>query len=80
MKVPVDEFDGKVVYGEKRKAVGKAINGKLGKCSVTIFVLYVTGSTYQSHVSQMAPAVQELALLEAKTQIHFLKQMSNYVR
>lgn len=53
MKVPVDEFDGKVVYGEKR---GNA------------------GSGYQTHVEQLAPAVRELADLESKTQIIYLKR------
>lgn len=53
MKVPVDEFDGKVVYGEKRGNVG---------------------SGYQTHVEQLAPAVQELAHLEMQTQIIYLKR------
>ncbi|XP_046461789.1 ATP-dependent RNA helicase Ddx1-like [Daphnia pulex] len=50
MKVPVDEFDGKVVYGQKKKA---------------------TTSAYQSHVAQMAGAVQELAVQEMKAQLLF---------
>lgn len=53
-KIPVDEFDGKVVYGEKRKQ---------------------TGSQYMNHVAQLAPAVQDLAMLEDRTQINFLKRM-----
>ncbi|KAK7070784.1 ATP-dependent RNA helicase ddx1 [Halocaridina rubra] len=53
MKVPVDEFDGKVVYGEKRASAG---------------------SNYQTHVEQLAPAVQELSELERQTQIIYLKR------
>lgn len=51
MKVPVNEFDGKVVYGSRRKRVDNA--GKY-------------------HVTELAPAVQELALLEKKVQGSFL--------
>ncbi|KAI9561095.1 hypothetical protein GHT06_012051 [Daphnia sinensis] len=50
IKVPQDEFDGKVVYGQKKKA---------------------TTSAYQSHVAQMAGAVQELAVQEMKAQLLF---------
>ncbi|KAK3918200.1 ATP-dependent RNA helicase Ddx1 [Frankliniella fusca] len=53
IKVPVDQFDGKVVYGQKR----------LNK-----------GSSYENHVSQMAPAVQDLAQLESKAQLLYLKR------
>lgn len=53
LKVAVDEFDGKVVYGEKRKNAG---------------------SGYQTHVEQLAPAVQELAHLETQTQAIYLKR------
>ncbi|KAE8749808.1 hypothetical protein FOCC_FOCC003546 [Frankliniella occidentalis] len=53
VKVPVDQFDGKVVYGQKR----------LNK-----------GSSYENHVSQMAPAVQDLAQLESKAQLLYLKR------
>ncbi|XP_034238191.1 ATP-dependent RNA helicase Ddx1 [Thrips palmi] len=53
VKVPVDQFDGKVVYGQKK------LN---------------TGSSYENHVSQMAPAVQDLAQLESKAQLIYLKR------
>ncbi|KAJ1528368.1 hypothetical protein ONE63_006786 [Megalurothrips usitatus] len=53
IKVPVNEFDGKVVYGQKR------LN---------------TGSGYVNHVAQMAPAVQDLAQLESKAQLLYLKR------
>ena len=39
-----------------------------------------SGSTYESHVAQMAPTVRELALLEAQVQHNFLKQRLNRVR
>ncbi|KAK3861170.1 hypothetical protein Pcinc_032827 [Petrolisthes cinctipes] len=53
MKVPVDEFDGKVIYGERRSQAG---------------------SSYQTHVEQLAPAVRELAHLESSTQQIYLKR------
>lgn len=53
MKVPMNEFDGKVTYGQKRLNVG---------------------SSYENHVAQMAPAVQELAVLEKKAQQFFIKR------
>ncbi|XP_020295274.1 ATP-dependent RNA helicase Ddx1 [Pseudomyrmex gracilis] len=52
IKVPLNEFDGKVTYGEKRAAMG---------------------SNYENHVQQMAPIVAELAALESRAQIAFLK-------
>lgn len=52
IKVPLNEFDGKVTYGEKRMAMG---------------------SNYENHVQQMAPIVAELAALESRAQIAFLK-------
>lgn len=54
MKVPCNEFDGKVIYGEKRTNAG---------------------SGYESHVAQMAPVVKELAQLESKAQMNYLKQI-----
>lgn len=39
--------------------------------------LYLTDSQYLNHVAQLAPAVQDLAMLEAQTQINFLKRMRN---
>ncbi|KAL6447460.1 hypothetical protein ACFW04_001566 [Cataglyphis niger] len=52
IKVPLNDFDGKVTYGEKRMAMG---------------------SNYQNHVQQMVPVVAELAALESRAQIMFLK-------
>ncbi|XP_062517502.1 ATP-dependent RNA helicase DDX1-like isoform X2 [Corticium candelabrum] len=49
--VPVNEFDGKVVYGEKRGN---------------------KGSSYEAHTEQLAPSVQELAVLERLAQTSFL--------
>ncbi|KAL6447461.1 hypothetical protein ACFW04_001566 [Cataglyphis niger] len=53
IKVPLNDFDGKVTYGEKRMAM--------------------VGSNYQNHVQQMVPVVAELAALESRAQIMFLK-------
>lgn len=52
IKVPLNDFDGKVTYGEKRMAMG---------------------SDYKNHVQQMAPVVAELAALESRAQLMFLK-------
>ncbi|XP_029673182.1 ATP-dependent RNA helicase Ddx1 isoform X2 [Formica exsecta] len=52
IKVPLNDFDGKVTYGEKRMAMG---------------------SNYENHVQQMVPVVAELATLESRAQITFLK-------
>ncbi|GAB0093946.1 ATP-dependent RNA helicase Ddx1 [Sergentomyia squamirostris] len=54
MKVPVNDFDGKVVYGEK------VLN---------------TGSGYKDHVAQLVPVVQQLADLESRAQLLFLKHL-----
>ncbi|KAL1433778.1 hypothetical protein MTO96_012309 [Rhipicephalus appendiculatus] len=53
LKIPADEFDGKVVYGQKRREMG---------------------SNYATHTAQMAPAVQELAQLEKKSQSIFIQR------
>jgi ATP-dependent RNA helicase DDX1 len=53
IKVPMDEFDGKVTYGQKRQQ---------------------TGSDYENHVAQMAPAVNDLSQLESKVQLSYLKR------
>ncbi|KAL0277879.1 UNVERIFIED_CONTAM: hypothetical protein PYX00_005003 [Menopon gallinae] len=53
IKVPLNEFDGKVVYGQKRVQ---------------------TGTDYKNHVEQMAPAVKDLATLESRAQLLYLKR------
>ncbi|XP_055693754.1 ATP-dependent RNA helicase Ddx1 [Lutzomyia longipalpis] len=54
IKVPVNDFDGKVVYGEK------VLN---------------SGTGYKDHVQQLIPVVQQLAELESKAQLLFLKHL-----
>lgn len=56
IKVPVNEFDGKVVYGQKRTQ---------------------TGTNYQNHVAQMAPAVKDLTSLESKAQLIYIQRHFN---
>ncbi|XP_015121411.1 ATP-dependent RNA helicase Ddx1 [Diachasma alloeum] len=53
IKVPMNEFDGKVVYGQKRMDMG---------------------TNYQNHVQQMAPVVKDLAMLESKAQIAYVRK------
>ncbi|EGT33857.1 hypothetical protein CAEBREN_19095 [Caenorhabditis brenneri] len=49
--VPIDEFDGKVVYGEKRKG----------------------GANFATHVFSLASSASQLADLETKMQLEYLK-------
>ena len=67
--VPVDQYDGKVVYGQKRKAPSKEMF-KMQNAIIKYYVI-LTASAYQSHVAQMAGAVQELAVQEMKAQLLF---------
>lgn len=53
IRVPSDEFDGKVVYGQKKA---------------------LSGSNYQTHTAEMAPAVRLLAELEMVAQKYFIKR------
>ena len=50
--VPVNEFDGKISYGQKRGEGG--------------------GVTYEGHVAQLVPSVEELKKLESMAQTKFL--------
>jgi len=59
MKVPCDQFDGKVTYGQKKKQLG-------------------TG--YEGHVTNLAPAVAELASLETQAQLAYLKMRGQRLR
>ena len=74
VKVPLNEFDGKVTYGEKRLAIGKWYCFSL-RCSARSISEYLNpiGSDYENHVQQMAPVVAELAALESKAQMTFMK-------
>lgn len=72
IKVPMNEFDGKVTYGEKRMAMGMYC---LSLCYKKQYYMsaFHTGSNYENHVQQMVPVVAELAALESRAQIAFLK-------
>ena len=54
MKVPTDEFDGKVVYGQKRKANGKFIhhNFLLVTSSVSTYHAFMHGFLFSFGVSK----------------------------
>lgn len=69
IKVPIDEFDGKVIYGQKKKASSKQV--LRFKKGLQLSSCFFTASAYQSHVAQMAGAVQELAVQEMKAQLLF---------
>uniref|UniRef100_A0A0R3RIB7 Helicase C-terminal domain-containing protein n=1 Tax=Elaeophora elaphi TaxID=1147741 RepID=A0A0R3RIB7_9BILA len=66
--VPVDEFDGKVVYGAKRSNTG-----------ALIFLLFLVksqlclGSLYEGHAVQLSGAVAQLADLERSLQLSYLQ-------
>lgn len=40
----------------------------------TCFKISIVGSSYENHVSQMAPAVQDLAQMESKAQLFYLRK------
>lgn len=54
MQVPLNEFDGRVVYGEK---------------------LLNKAASYEDHVQQLQPIVQNLSKMESQAQLAFLKHM-----
>lgn len=79
VKVESNEFDGKVVYGQKRKAAGalndvmlNALNTVMSSCLFSFLAACVAGSGYKGHVEQLAPTVKELASLEKQAQTSFL--------
>lgn len=86
VKVPMDDFDGKVVYGQKRQNLGQATirgpflffftlqNGFFFCDEFSVKDIFVIGSSYENHVSQMAPTVQELSGLEHKAQHIFINR------
>jgi ATP-dependent RNA helicase DDX1 len=67
MDVPVDEFDGKVIYGEKRKQEGlnRFILNLI--CMIELFVVPVS----KEHVDSLASTVEELVELEKRVQTSF---------
>lgn len=80
IKVPVDEFDGKVTYGQR-----KALGGMLDPTRPQIYCFFCcccfffnkphqpcSGGNYKGHVDALAPTVQELANLEREAQTSFL--------
>lgn len=75
IKVPMNEFDGKVTYGEKRAAMGMCDNIVSHYVTTNNYLTSVclAGSDYKNHVQQMAPVVIELAALESRAQVAFLK-------
>ncbi len=73
MKVEVDEFDGKVVYGKKRKERGTEI--QLGKMFRQLYCgfFYFVGTGYQGHATQLEDVLSELQSLEKEAQLVFLR-------
>lgn len=43
------------------------------ECRITNYLINSVGSDYENHVQQMAPVVIELAALESRAQLTFLK-------
>ena len=74
MKVPVNEFDGKVVYGEKRSGSGE--NHLYALVLLELFYWLILGGNYEYHTAQLAPSVKELAQLEFEAQKSFLNMRS----
>ncbi len=67
MDIPVDEFDGKVIYGERRKQEGS--NRLIFNEIYNLIFLLVPIS--KGHVDTLAPTVQELVELEKRVQTAF---------
>lgn len=82
IKIPLDEFDGKVTYGQRRALGGTWIsvtgcNRSFYLLSLCFFFNHQTcflcpGGSYKGHVDVLAPTVQELAILEREAQTSFL--------
>jgi ATP-dependent RNA helicase DDX1 len=67
MDIPVDEFDGKVIYGEKRKQEGLIDMIVNPVCSVISILVPAS----KGHVDSLASTVQELVALEKRVQTSF---------
>ncbi len=69
MDIPVDEFDGKVTYGEKRKQDG--LIDFIVLFQSTYIKIFLLVSISKGHVDTLAPTVQELVALEKRVQTSF---------
>ena len=67
MDVPVDEFDGKVIYGEKRKKEG-LISLFPNPINSIVFILVPAS---QGHIDSLASTVQDLVQMEKRVQTSF---------
>ena len=68
LDIPVDEFDGKVIYGERRKQEGV----KRFACrSIDRDCPFSLVSAAKGHVDTLAPTVNELVELEKRVQSSF---------
>ena len=68
LDIPVDEFDGKVIYGERRKQEGS----KRFDCrSIDRDYPFSLVSAAKGHVDTLAPTVSELVELEKRVQSSF---------
>jgi len=78
IKVPINDFDGKVTYGEKRGNTGKQTSKTFPIPNfIPIFLMAnfrPLASAYDNHVAQMAPTVRELAQLESHAQLMYLER------
>ena len=91
MKIAVDEFDGKVVYGAKRKDTGSGMIVASTTYNVKIFSFHTFRQTqsifscmnhnlisgYVGHADQLAPTLKELTRLEKESQNLFLHRFYN---
>ena len=87
LKIAVDEFDGKVVYGAKRKDTGSGNTYFVSSCCHTNYYrtwlnldvwydkIFVLG--YVGHADQLAPTLKELTRLEKESQNLFLHRFYN---
>lgn len=69
MSVPVDEFDGKVVYGDRRKKQGY-------KYFVTVLKLILSEQALTTHAVELSGVVKALNDLERSVQLSYLSLLS----
>lgn len=68
MDIPIDEFDGKVTYGEKRKQEGIP---RFYLNQIRFNLLFILVSASKGHIDTLASTVQDLVQMEKRVQSSF---------
>lgn len=76
MAVPVDEYDGKVAYGEKR---GKSQGERIKKIySSMLNSALPSAVSFENHTALLAPSVRDLEELETSVQVRKHSHLSDH--